>query len=97
MDSSNQKQWKPEEILAHCSNQAKRIKKLTRSANALAKHTKTQGEKVKTIANDAAQAISFDFTSCQTENTSESTANIQSKLEELFSKAHSGVKNDTVG
>lgn len=87
MDSSSNQSWSPEDVLAHCSHQAKRIKKLTRSTNAFARHTKTQGDKVKVIANDAAHAISFDFSTCQIEKNQTNTGGIHSKLEELFSNS----------
>jgi len=95
MENSSQ-QWKPEDVLAHCSHQAKRIKKLTRSTNAFAKHTKTQGDKVKVIANDAAQAISFDFSSCQIENDRISTGKIQAKLDDLLSSSRKEVQSSIV-
>ena len=91
MENSSQ-QWKTEDVLAHCSKQAKRIKKLTKSTNVFARHTKIQGDKVKVIANDAAQAISFDFSSCQIKNDQMNTGKIQAKLEDLLSTSRGEVK-----
>ena len=96
MDNSSNQQWKPEDVLAHCSQQAKRIKKLTRSTNAFARHTKTQGDKVKVIANDAAQAISFDFSSCQIENNEPDSGFMQAKLKELIFYSQSEGRNSNV-
>ena len=91
MDSSSNQFWKVEEVLAHCSHQAKRIKKLTRSTNAFAKHTKTQGEKVQAIANEAAQAISSDFAENQFDSACESTEKMQFQLEELLFKSQPNI------
>lgn len=87
MDNSSNQYWKVEEVLAHCSHQARRIKKLTRSANAFAKHTKTQGDKVQLIANEAAQAISSDFADIQFDSASDGTEKMQFQLEELLFKS----------